>query len=227
MKWHQRAANVGVRVGVNVAALGASEEVVNHVVSALTVIAIRSSVVANVLRARGVQRRLIEVHAVASRGLGRIVAAVVAGLRVSAGSHLAIVIIVAGSLGLCSVVEAAIIVMAGAGQDRVVGVRLDVLLEILRALERLAAELALVGLERNVDADVRSDVITLDSGCSARVPLAGEAQVVGALATNVALANVFVKQVRVSESLVARVPTAGQVVVGAAGGSLGSVGSGT
>lgn len=191
VKRQQRAANVGVRVGINVSALGASEEVVNHVVSALTVIASRSSVVTNVLSARGVQRRLIEVHAIASRSLGRIVSAMVTGLRVSAGSHLAIVIIVAGSLGLRSVVEAAMHVMAGSGQNRVVGVGLDVLLEILRALEGLAAELALVGFERNVDANVRSDVITLDGGCSARVPLASEAQVVGALATDVALANMF------------------------------------
>jgi hypothetical protein len=40
---------------------------------------------------------------------------------------------------------------------------LDVLLEILGPLERLATELALVRLERNVHANVRSDVVTLDS----------------------------------------------------------------
>lgn len=44
---------------------------------------------------------------------------------------------------------------------------LDMLLEILRALERLAAELALVRLERDMDADVRSDVVALDGGGAA------------------------------------------------------------
>lgn len=44
---------------------------------------------------------------------------------------------------------------------------LDVLLKILRPLEGLATELALVRLERNVNANVRSDVITFDSGSAA------------------------------------------------------------
>jgi hypothetical protein len=44
---------------------------------------------------------------------------------------------------------------------------LDVLLEILRPLEGLATELALVRLERNVNANVRSNVVTLDSGGAA------------------------------------------------------------
>jgi hypothetical protein len=70
---------------------------------------------------------------------------------------------------------------------------LDMLLQILRALEGLAAELALMRLERNVNADVRSDVVTLDSGGAARVPLAGEVEVVGALAANVALTDVLLE----------------------------------
>ena len=44
---------------------------------------------------------------------------------------------------------------------------LDVLLEILRTLERLAAELTLVRLQRNVDTNVRGNVVSLDGGGSA------------------------------------------------------------
>lgn len=44
---------------------------------------------------------------------------------------------------------------------------LDMLLEILRTLEGLATELALVRLERDMDTDMRGDVVTLHSGSAA------------------------------------------------------------
>lgn len=76
---------------------------------------------------------------------------------------------------------------------------LDMLLEILRALEALAAEITLVRLQRNVNTDMRSDVVALHRGGAARVPLACEVQIVGALATNMLLANVFlIHHVRIS-----------------------------
>lgn len=48
----------------------------------------------------------------------------------------------------------------------------DVLLEILRTLERLSTEVAFVRLERDVDADVRGDVVTFDGGSATITPLA-------------------------------------------------------
>lgn len=71
---------------------------------------------------------------------------------------------------------------------------LDVLLEILRALECFAAEVALVGLERNMHADMRSDVVALDSGSAASTPLTGEVEVVCALAADMALANMILRE---------------------------------
>lgn len=103
-----------------------------------------------------------------------------------------------GSLG--SVVHA--LVVTGTRQDRIIGVCLDVLLQILRTLEALAAELALVWLERYMDTDMRGDVIALDCGGSARVPLTSKAQVVGALATNMSLTYVFLEQVNSSANSV-------------------------
>lgn len=50
--------------------------------------------------------------------------------------------------------------------------RLDVLLQVLRTLEGLAAEIALVRLERDVHTNVRSDVVALDGGGTAGAPLA-------------------------------------------------------
>lgn len=109
------------------------------------------------------------------------------------------------------------------------------LLQILGTLEGLAAELALVGLQGNVDANVRGNVVTLDGGGAARVPLAGEAEVVGALAANMAFAEMFLADIRDTvqiqdqityvESLgrdkleVARVPLADEVIISSDGGA--------
>ena len=73
--------------------------------------------------------------------------------------------------------------------------RLHVLLEILGTLESFAAEIALVRLQRNVNTDVRSDVVALDRGGATVTPLAGQIQIVGALAPNVTLADVVLEAV--------------------------------
>jgi hypothetical protein len=76
-------------------------------------------------------------------------------------------------------------------------VSLHVLLQILRTLECLAAEVALMRLQRNVNTNVRSNVISLDCGGAAVAPLAGQVQVVGALAANVTLTNVVLHEVSI------------------------------
>lgn len=75
---------------------------------------------------------------------------------------------------------------------------LDVLLEILRALEGLSAEVALVWLQGNVNTNVRGDVVALHRCCTARVPLACQIEVVGALPANVPLTDVVLLSVLVS-----------------------------
>jgi hypothetical protein len=72
-------------------------------------------------------------------------------------------------------------------------VSLDVLLQVLRALEGFATEVTLVRLQRNVNADVRGDVVTLDGGGATCAPLAGEVEVVGTLAADMALAHVILR----------------------------------
>ena len=67
------------------------------------------------------------------------------------------------------------------------------LLEILRALECLATEVALMRLEWDMDADVRGDVVAFYRGCATGTPLAGEVEVVGALAPDMALADVVLE----------------------------------
>lgn len=74
---------------------------------------------------------------------------------------------------------------------RVISMSLDMLLQILWTLKGLATEIALMRLERHMHTNVRGDVVALDSGSIARPPLASQVQVIGTLATDMALANVF------------------------------------
>jgi hypothetical protein len=68
---------------------------------------------------------------------------------------------------------------------------LHMLLKVLRALERFAAEIAFVRFERNMNSDVRRNVVALDRGGAAGVPLAGQVQVIGALPPNMTFANMI------------------------------------
>jgi hypothetical protein len=80
-------------------------------------------------------------------------------------------------------------------------VSLHVLLQILRTLECLATEVALMRLQWNMDTNVRSNVISLDCGGAAVAPLAGQVQVVGALTTNVTLTNVILYGVSIRKHI--------------------------
>lgn len=68
---------------------------------------------------------------------------------------------------------------------------LDMLLEVLRALEGLATEITFVRLQRNVDSNMRGDVITLDCRGATVSPRASQIEVISALAPDMAFANVF------------------------------------
>lgn len=70
---------------------------------------------------------------------------------------------------------------------------LDMLLQVLRTLESLAAKLAFVRLQRNMYADMRSDVVALDSVGTAVGPLASQAKVVCALPSDMAFTDVFLE----------------------------------
>lgn len=135
-------------------------------------------------------------------------------MREAAVAHLTIVIIVTRSLGALGPIVEALVILTGTRQDRVICMSLDVLLQVLRPLEAFAAHVTFVRLQRHMDPDMRGDVISLDSSGAAGIPLASEAEVVGTLATNMTVTNVFIKSLGVGESLEAMVPAAGQVVIG-------------
>lgn len=87
------------------------------------------------------------------------------------------------------------------------------LLQVLGTLEALATEVALVRLERNMDTNVRCDVVALDGGCAAIVPAAGQVQIISALATDMALTNVVIEGLGRLAALDTFVPLASEVVV--------------
>lgn len=91
---------------------------------------------------------------------------------------------------------------------------LDVLLQILRPLESLATEFTLVRLQGDVDANVRGDMVALDSRGVASAPLASQVQVVGALATDMTLADVLLQRetMLITDALVAHYRPAKQGV---------------
>ena len=62
-------------------------------------------------------------------------------------------------------------------------------LEILGTLEGFPAEVTFVWLQWDVDADVGSDVVTLDGGGAAGVPPTGQVQIVCALPSDVLLTD--------------------------------------
>ena len=68
---------------------------------------------------------------------------------------------------------------------------LDMFLQILRTLEGLSTEVTLVGFQGHMYSDMRSDMIALDGGSSATAPLAGQVEVICALATYVTFTDVF------------------------------------
>ena len=73
--------------------------------------------------------------------------------------------------------------------------RLYVFLQILRAFERLATELASMRLQWHMDTNVRGDVVAFDDRDVAISPSAFEIEIVGALATDVSLADMILDAV--------------------------------
>ena len=99
MQGQQGAPDLAVGRGVDLATLGAAEEVIDHVKGALAVkAATGGSAVAKMLGALVVQGRLVEVEAVVCGRLRRIVGARVRGLVVLIlSAHLASVVVIGWS----------------------------------------------------------------------------------------------------------------------------------
>lgn len=85
---------------------------------------------------------------------------------------------------------------------------LGVLLQVLRSLEALGAQVAVVRLQRHMYTQMGGDVISLDGDGAAVVPVAGQRQVVGGLAANVLVTQVVVQYFRSIEDEAASVPVA-------------------
>lgn len=58
-------------------------------------------------------------------------------------------------------------------QHRIIRMGFDMLLEILRSLERFSTKVAFMWLERDVDTDMRCDMVALYDGSPTTTPVAG------------------------------------------------------
>ena len=76
-------------------------------------------------------------------------------------------------------------------EHRVICVCLDVFLEVLWTLESLAAKLATVRLQWDMHTDVGCNVVAFDDLDATGTPRALQVEVIGALATDVAFADVI------------------------------------
>lgn len=97
--------------------------------------------------------------------------------------------------------EAVVTTVGALKDDRVISMGLDMLLQVLRTLERLATEVAAVRFQWNVDTDVRSNMIPFDHMDATVAPHALEIQVVGALATDVIFADMILDSITTTVSL--------------------------
>ena len=64
------------------------------------------------------------------------------------------------------------------------------LLQILGSFEGFLAEFTFMRLKRNVDADVRGDVVSLDGSSSASAPGARQTEIIGTLTPDMDIAKV-------------------------------------
>lgn len=193
LQLHQALSNLSVRGGINLAAFGISKELVQGIVIALSV------VIGGMLTNVSSVRDWIVHWTVGACLLGSVIA-VVGGMVWLAilngtGMHLGAVVIITSAISFTTTISRALPTMSmlfgGSQEDRVIGMCLDMFLQILRALERLSAEVTFVRLERDMDTNVRCDMVALDGGGSALVPSASEVQVVGTLAADMLFANVL------------------------------------
>ena len=76
-------------------------------------------------------------------------------------------------------------------EHAVVSMGLDMLLQVLRTLEVLAAQGAAVRLERDVNADMGGDVVALHHLGATSAPRTCQAEVVGAFATDMLFAQML------------------------------------
>jgi hypothetical protein len=90
---------------------------------------------------------------------------------------------------------------------------LDMLLQILRTLEALSTEVALVRLEWDVNADMRGDMVALDGRGAAHIPSAGQVQVVCALASDMALADMVIEGLGGLAAFGTFVPLTSEVII--------------
>lgn len=226
LETHESLADIVVGGWVNGAALGISKKLVERIVgcalSNLVVIVKLLALIDGIVH-RTIGRVLGRTSIEACRSTAWVLLAIA-----SIGTETAIWILIStGCSGKCLQVSdkftvltwvalgsmgTATVGLRRAEQDRVIGMCLDMLFQILGAFKGLATEVALVRLQWHVNANVRCNVVTLYRSGAAVAPLAGKVQVVGALAAHMTLTNMVVELLSGGQTLTAALPLAHELV---------------
>lgn len=96
------------------------------------------------------------------------------------------------SIGLIPLLVGA--VGLAANISRIIGMGFHVFLEVLRAFECFPAKLAAVRLQRNVNPDVGCDMVALHDSDVTVAPSTLQVEIVGALSTDVTVADVVLDE---------------------------------
>lgn len=88
------------------------------------------------------------------------------------------------------------------------GVYLLVLFEVLGPLEAFLADLTDVRFEGGVDAKMRCNMVTLSTGSTTVLPVTGQTEVVGRLATDMVVAEMVVEHFWIGKGAITAVPFA-------------------
>jgi hypothetical protein len=224
---HQALANLRIGAGIDLTSLGIAEKVIEGFVSTLSVVVCSMLADIPTMSYAVVNWASMESLLLLLGLVVPIVASVMSlGVPTVALMELTAMIIVSGC-GCCKVLQVSnyfailgpvaacwsSLLVWRSEKDRVVCMSLDMLLQVLGTLEALAAEVTLVWLQRDVNTNVRRDVVALDCGGAAEVPSPGEVQIVGALASNMAFADMLVESLWGFAVLAALVPLTSKVVI--------------
>jgi hypothetical protein len=183
-----------IGIGINLTTLSITEEVVQGIITTLPVV-----ICCMLTKITSMGDRIVY-WTIWWWLLGRVVSVVglmmgVSIVRLVSRVHLGAVVIIALPGSFTTALSVAVLGTAvlfwGSEEDGIICVSLHMFLQILRSLEGLPTEIALVRLQGNVDSDMGCDMIALDGSGTARIPSTREVQVICALPSDMFFADVL------------------------------------
>lgn len=195
MERQESLANLSIAGRIKLTTLDIAQKLVDNIILTTsgrgiicsTVAHVRLSTVVNGIVTLTKGHRLMHIIAISTLGRRR---AVARGWSMVHGCSL-MVIITLRTRFWHGTVPTLVVLLGSTEKNRVICVCLDMLLQVLGTLERFTTEVTLVRFKGNVHTNMRSNVVTLYSSCTAVGPTTGKVEIVGGLSANMFFANMF------------------------------------